>query len=180
MSTDEAIAAYCPNHPHTAVENRCDRCGRAFCSRCLVRLRGNQLCGTCKPVFLREIQSNRQIDPARVVFWARVYDWALAAPALFWAAICLFEWTWPNPENEYMEFYQIAAVLGLVFPLPSALGVGRGRPWAYYYQWATFTVGTVLASCSLTILSPLLWVPAVYLFVQWQHPDVRRYCEQGS
>lgn len=43
----------CPNHPHAPATHTCERCRQAFCSDCLVPLKGRLVCGSCKHVELR-------------------------------------------------------------------------------------------------------------------------------
>jgi hypothetical protein len=171
------MAERCPNHPETAVEEGCKRCGRPFCEQCLVELQQQRVCADCKTAVLGELQRGRPVDPARVVFWARIFDWVLAVPALFLGIVWLVSSS--NPGNGSRELYPLFALLGLVFPLPPAIALGPGRRWAYYYQMATLIVGTLLSGCSFALLSVGLWIPAAILLVYWVRPEVRAYCEDG-
>jgi len=48
----------CRNHPEVIEGLRyCSRCGQAFCPDCLVTLRGNVFCATCKVEQLRDLTS---------------------------------------------------------------------------------------------------------------------------
>ena len=48
----------CRNHPEVIEGLRyCSRCGQAFCSDCLITLRGNSYCATCKVEQLRDLTS---------------------------------------------------------------------------------------------------------------------------
>src|SRR5689334_11138762 len=38
----------CINHPQSPAASRCGRCGHAFCADCVVPLKGQFFCGTCK------------------------------------------------------------------------------------------------------------------------------------
>ena len=174
------MAPWCPNHPEVAAHEECAQCGQPLCDQCLVEIRGQALCGGCKISLVQDLQHQIGVNPARVVYWARVFDWVLAAPALFWGAVFLIATAWPNPENDFLEFYAVAAVLGLVLPLPPAVALAPNRRWAYYYQMATLTVGALSAGCSLSILGVLLWLPAGILLWYWLRPEVRSYCTGQS
>src|ERR1043166_3890555 len=48
----------CRNHPDVVEGLRyCSRCGQAFCSDCLVNIRGNSYCATCKGEQLLDLSS---------------------------------------------------------------------------------------------------------------------------
>jgi uncharacterized RDD family membrane protein YckC len=48
----------CPNHPDVVEGLRyCSRCGQVFCSDCLVAIRGNTYCATCKAEQLLDLTS---------------------------------------------------------------------------------------------------------------------------
>lgn len=48
----------CPNHPDVIEGLRyCSRCGRAFCTDCLVAIRGNTYCAPCKAEQLLDLSS---------------------------------------------------------------------------------------------------------------------------
>src|SRR5207244_10133490 len=48
----------CPNHPDVVEGLRyCSRCGQIFCSDCLVAIRGNTYCATCKAEQLLDLTS---------------------------------------------------------------------------------------------------------------------------
>jgi uncharacterized RDD family membrane protein YckC len=48
----------CPNHPDVVEGLRfCSRCGRIFCPDCLVAIRGNTYCATCKAEQLLDLTS---------------------------------------------------------------------------------------------------------------------------
>ncbi len=39
---------HCKNHPDAQAEARCIGCQESFCSNCLVEIRGQKYCGSCK------------------------------------------------------------------------------------------------------------------------------------
>jgi uncharacterized RDD family membrane protein YckC len=48
----------CPNHPDVIEGLRyCSRCGRAYCTDCLVNIRGNSYCAPCKAEQLLDLTS---------------------------------------------------------------------------------------------------------------------------
>jgi uncharacterized RDD family membrane protein YckC len=48
----------CPNHPDVIEGLRyCSRCGRAYCTDCLVNIRGNSYCAECKAEQLLDLTS---------------------------------------------------------------------------------------------------------------------------
>src|SRR5437870_12964379 len=48
----------CPNHPDVVEGLRyCSRCGQVFCPDCLVSIRGNTYCATCKAEQLLDLTS---------------------------------------------------------------------------------------------------------------------------
>jgi len=56
---------FCFNHPDTALHARCSDCHEPFCKDCLVVLQGITLCGPCKNLRIRTMQT-----PARASGWA--------------------------------------------------------------------------------------------------------------
>jgi hypothetical protein len=139
---------------------------------------GESLCADCKSRVVDALSGRQQVQPERVLAWARVFDWVLAVPALFWGGVYILGLLWPDPDrNEYLALYGIAAVVGLVLPLPPALCLSHGRRWAYYYQVVTLTLGTLLSVCTLSILSVALWLPAGILLSYWLRPEISAYCE---
>src|SRR5262245_285663 len=49
----------CPNHPSETDLRGCVRCGRTFCTNCVVLLRGAYYCVDCKVEQLRDVASGR-------------------------------------------------------------------------------------------------------------------------
>jgi uncharacterized RDD family membrane protein YckC len=47
----------CPNHPSEYDVRPCQRCGRSFCTNCLLLLQGAYYCAECKIEQLRDVQS---------------------------------------------------------------------------------------------------------------------------
>jgi hypothetical protein len=43
----------CKNHPGVAATGRCAGCAESFCRNCLVSVRGQQYCGSCKTLALQ-------------------------------------------------------------------------------------------------------------------------------
>jgi hypothetical protein len=44
----------CLNHPDRAGQEKCAACGESFCGDCLIKFKGQSLCGPCKNFRLRE------------------------------------------------------------------------------------------------------------------------------
>jgi len=49
--------ANCPNHPAEYDLRACSRCGRSFCTNCVVLLRGSYYCADCKTEQVRDVLS---------------------------------------------------------------------------------------------------------------------------
>ncbi len=39
---------YCKNHPQVAAVDRCAGCAESFCANCLLDIKGQKYCGSCK------------------------------------------------------------------------------------------------------------------------------------
>lgn len=52
----------CPSHPQTEVVTPCARCGVGYCDDCLVVLRSERLCASCKDDVLRDVISGMAGD----------------------------------------------------------------------------------------------------------------------
>lgn len=59
----EKYPGECANHPGAKATERCDQCGRMFCTDCIVELAGETACPKCKPVRMAEIYTGHQIVP---------------------------------------------------------------------------------------------------------------------
>jgi len=46
-------AIRCRNHPDASAEGRCAGCAEPFCPNCLVDIRGQKYCGSCKVLAVR-------------------------------------------------------------------------------------------------------------------------------
>jgi uncharacterized RDD family membrane protein YckC len=59
MSTPaSALATSCPNHPDVSTGLKaCARCGKGYCTDCLVELQGKLACAGCKEEVLRDLRS---------------------------------------------------------------------------------------------------------------------------
>lgn len=44
---------HCKNHPDAQAEARCIGCQESFCSNCLVEIRGQKYCGSCKVMAIK-------------------------------------------------------------------------------------------------------------------------------
>jgi hypothetical protein len=54
--------AFCFNHQDQPVHIACAACGQPFCARCVVSLRGEQVCGPCKNFRIRSSQRPSQFS----------------------------------------------------------------------------------------------------------------------
>ncbi|HEV2721770.1 MAG TPA: RDD family protein [Thermoanaerobaculia bacterium] len=77
------MALTCRNHPDAVEGLRyCSRCGQAFCPDCLVALRGNVFCATCKVEQLRDLTSGVDQSALELAgigrrFGALLIDWLI-------------------------------------------------------------------------------------------------------
>lgn len=173
------MTAECPYHANEPAAERCAGCGRGFCDSCVVEFMGELQCESCKLERVLDLQRPKLADPRRVVFWARVFDWVLAVPSLFWGAISLSLLFRPGGLAEPIEIYAAVSVTGMVLYLPPALFLGQERPWAYRYQMVTLTVGVFASVFCFSCFSILLFPPAVVLWSYLQRSEVRGWCEYG-
>ena len=96
----------CINHPETIDGLRhCSRCGRPFCTDCLVELRGLTLCAGCKNEQLLDLRSG-----AAGVGAAGVSSANLASIGKRWAALII--------DRMMFLFVAIALVTGCVLVTP--------------------------------------------------------------
>ncbi len=56
----------CPNHAPAEESAPCARCGIGYCDDCLVTLRNERLCGTCKSEVLRDVVSGTVANRLRL------------------------------------------------------------------------------------------------------------------
>ena len=62
----------CINHVGVPTSRTCSSCGLPFCDRCLVNLLGRDLCPTCKPAAVRDVQHGQLAAGAENAgFWPR-------------------------------------------------------------------------------------------------------------
>ena len=91
----------CPNHPETIEGLRyCSRCGTAFCSDCLIELRGMTLCARCK--------SEQMLDFRSGVAAAGVAN--LASVGKRWAALIV--------DRFLFVFIGVVLIVGAVLVTP--------------------------------------------------------------
>jgi hypothetical protein len=60
-------AKYCLNHDETPTEHTCAQCRMPFCSKCVLTLQGEVLCGPCKNFKVRGMQRPSRLTPLSIV-----------------------------------------------------------------------------------------------------------------
>ena len=58
---------YCLNHDELPTEHTCSQCRLPFCSKCVVTLQGEVLCGPCKNFKVRGLQRPTRLTPLSIV-----------------------------------------------------------------------------------------------------------------
>lgn len=58
---------FCLNHDESPTEHTCSQCRLPFCSKCVVQLQGEVLCGPCKNFKVRGMQRPTRITPLAIV-----------------------------------------------------------------------------------------------------------------
>jgi hypothetical protein len=187
-----APSGHCRNHPETPTLTLCSMCGYPFCPQCLVSLQGAVLCAWCKQMTLARLRAPVQtVDPRAVVAWSRAFDILMIVGAAGMAALQFWIYgfaasmadsgssqvVFPPPGTVASLATIAPPVAALILALPPAVGLGRGRRWAYLWQMIMLIPAALLSCFWASCLGLFFWPAAVILLIFLLKPEVKAYCE---
>jgi hypothetical protein len=153
---------------------------------------GRRVCGWCRDLRLHHMQTPRTVDPARVVTWARIFDFCMALGGAAYSVLgggyfTLLLWEDGGRPGRsaaptgavwgvMLTVIALLALVSLAVYLPPAIALKPGRGYLWNWQLVVMILG-IVTSLGLGQCMFLTAIPAVVLLIYWLKPEVRAYCE---